>query len=208
VSWYQEHALQSLRLIRDTGVALDASIIDVAAAPPRCDDLLAAAAPSPCSTCGDVCGGERRGSAASRGGRWIEADVTSAELPAHGYDVWRDARCSASLTRPMSRLRRCGDPPVNTAVTSSWRPSPRTGRHNAAGFRCSATAPAGAAEFGAPMLLAEGGAPHALRHRAAVRLLLLPPPFVVARRPSSSGDSTPRNRPASGIPGVAACLTT
>lgn len=41
VSWFQEHAEQSLRLIRETGVPLTASIIDVGGgASTLVDDLL------------------------------------------------------------------------------------------------------------------------------------------------------------------------
>src|SRR5512139_716250 len=92
VSWYQEHALQSLRLIRDTGVGLDASIIDVGGgASTLVDDLLASGYTAitvlDLSATALATAKARLGSR-SEAVRWIEADVTSADLPAHGYDVW------------------------------------------------------------------------------------------------------------------------
>jgi len=91
VSWYQEHAGQSLRLIRETGVALDESIIDVGGgASTLVDDLLAAGYLG--LTVLDLSGAalaaaqKRLGRLASRV-QWLEADVTKTALPASSYDL-------------------------------------------------------------------------------------------------------------------------
>ena len=107
VSWYQEHALQSLRLISDTGVGLDASIIDVGGgASTLVDDLLArgyrAITVLDLSATALAAAKARLGPR-SDAVRWIEADVTSAELPAHGYDVWHDRAVFHFLTDPADR---------------------------------------------------------------------------------------------------------
>jgi SAM-dependent methyltransferase len=94
VSWFQEHAEVSLRLIRATGVPRTASIIDVGGgASTLVDDLLsqgyteltvvdlAAAALSAAKA--------RLGELAGRV-HWMEADITSVQLPPHGFDVWHD----------------------------------------------------------------------------------------------------------------------
>jgi SAM-dependent methyltransferase len=107
VSWYQEHAQQSLRLIRDTGVGLDASIIDVGGgASTLVDDLLAGGYTT--ITVLDLSATALAAAKARLGPRaeavrWIEADVTSAELPAHGYDVWHDRAVFHFLTDPADR---------------------------------------------------------------------------------------------------------
>jgi SAM-dependent methyltransferase len=102
VSWFQEHAAQSLRLIRDTGVRLDAPIIDVGGgASTLVDDLLiegytdvtvldlSAAALSAAKA--------RLGSTADRV-HWMQANITNAPLPVHGYDVWHDRAVFHFLT--------------------------------------------------------------------------------------------------------------
>lgn len=107
VSWYQEHALQSLRLIRDTDVGLDASIIDVGGgASTLVDDLLARGYRA--ITVLDLSATALAAAKARLGPRgeavrWIEADVTAADLPAHGYDVWHDRAVFHFLTDPADR---------------------------------------------------------------------------------------------------------
>ena len=94
VSWFQEHAEQSLRLIRETGVPLTASIIDVGGgASTLVDDLLEAGYHS--LTVLDLSGAalaaaQKRLGSQAKSVRWIEANMTNAELPAHAYDVWHD----------------------------------------------------------------------------------------------------------------------
>jgi ubiquinone/menaquinone biosynthesis C-methylase UbiE len=94
VSWFQEHAEQSLRLIRETGVPLTASIIDVGGgASTLVDDLLENGYQS--VTVLDLSGAalaaaQKRLGSQAKSVRWIEANITNTELPAHAYDVWHD----------------------------------------------------------------------------------------------------------------------
>ena len=107
VSWFQEHAEQSLRLIRGTGVPCSAAIIDVGGgASTLVDDLLtnhysavtvldlSAAALAEAQT--------RLGEAASRV-QWLVGDITQIALPVHAFDVWHDRAVFHFLTRPEDR---------------------------------------------------------------------------------------------------------
>lgn len=94
VGWYQEHAELSLELIKSTGAAKDAGIIDVGGgASTLVDDLLAEGYSD--LTVLDLSGAalqaarKRLGQQADKV-RWVEADVTQADLPANRYDVWHD----------------------------------------------------------------------------------------------------------------------
>jgi ubiquinone/menaquinone biosynthesis C-methylase UbiE len=107
VSWFQEHADQSVRLIRGTGVPLSASIIDVGGgASTLVDDLLDAGFQS--LTVLDLSGAALK-AAQNRLGpkahsvRWLEANITDAQLPAHGYDVWHDRAVFHFLTSAEDR---------------------------------------------------------------------------------------------------------
>jgi ubiquinone/menaquinone biosynthesis C-methylase UbiE len=107
VSWFQRRADCSLRLIRATGAGPEAAIIDVGGgASVLVDDLLAEGYRH--LTVLDLSGAalavarRRLGPAADRV-TWIEADVTQAELPAHGYDVWHDRAVFHFLTDPADR---------------------------------------------------------------------------------------------------------
>lgn len=107
VSWFQEHAEHSLQLIRDTGVPLSAAIIDVGGgASTLVDDLLqdgysnltvldlsAAALDTARNRLGE-CGNSVH---------WQVADITSAALPAHAYDVWHDRAVFHFLVEPEQR---------------------------------------------------------------------------------------------------------
>src|SRR3546814_15146957 len=94
VSWFQEHAELSLKLIRDADVHSTASIIDVGGgASTLVDDLLAngyrnltvlelsAAALATAKT--------RLGSNEARV-RWLEENVIEAALPERSFDGWQD----------------------------------------------------------------------------------------------------------------------
>lgn len=107
VSWFQQRADYSLRFIRATGVDPSAAIIDVGGgASVLVDDLLAEGYRK--VTVLDLSGAalaaarRRLGAAAERVG-WIEADVTKAALPLHGYDVWHDRAVFHFLTDPADR---------------------------------------------------------------------------------------------------------
>ena len=107
VSWFQEHAEQSMRLIRGTGVPCSAGIIDVGGgASTLVDDLLrsgyravsvldlAAAALSVAKA--------RLGERASEV-QWTEGDITKVLLPVHAFDVWHDRAVFHFLTSKEDR---------------------------------------------------------------------------------------------------------
>ena len=107
VSWFQEHAEQSLRLIRGTGVPRSAAIIDVGGgASTLVDDLLAQGYSNltvlDLSSSALNAAKQRLGSAAARV-QWIEASITEVDLPAHTYDVWHDRAVFHFLTDPAAR---------------------------------------------------------------------------------------------------------
>jgi ubiquinone/menaquinone biosynthesis C-methylase UbiE len=102
VSWFQEHAAVSLKLIQEAANPKAASIIDVGGgASTLVDDLLANGYEH--LTVLDLSGAalaaarSRLGSQAARV-KWVEANVLEAELPAHGYDVWHDRAVFHFLT--------------------------------------------------------------------------------------------------------------
>lgn len=107
VSWFQPRADCSLGLISAAGVGRDASVIDVGGgASTLVDDLLANGFTNvtvlDLSAAALAAARERLGSRAS-GVRWIEADITSAELPPGQYDVWHDRAVFHFLTSPEAR---------------------------------------------------------------------------------------------------------
>src|SRR5574340_193505 len=107
VSWFQPRADCSLGLISAAGVGRDASVIDVGGgASTLVDDLLANGFTNvtvlDLSAAALAAARERLGSRAS-GVRWIEADITSAELPANQFDVWHDRAVFHFLTAPEDR---------------------------------------------------------------------------------------------------------
>jgi 2-polyprenyl-3-methyl-5-hydroxy-6-metoxy-1,4-benzoquinol methylase len=109
VSWFQEHALTSLELIRRTAVPKDARIIDVGGgASTLVDDLLAEGYRN--VTILDLSAEalqtakRRLGGDGARVG-WIEADVTETVLPARHYDVWHDRAVFHFLTDPGARRK-------------------------------------------------------------------------------------------------------
>jgi SAM-dependent methyltransferase len=107
VSWYQPHAEHSLRLIRETGVAPAAPIIDVGGgASTLVDDLLdaghAALTVLDLSAAAIAAARQRLG-ARAQAVRWIEADITRVELPRHGYAVWHDRAVFHFLTSAEER---------------------------------------------------------------------------------------------------------
>ncbi|HYN53635.1 MAG TPA: class I SAM-dependent methyltransferase [Methylotenera sp.] len=108
VSWFQEHAERSFQLIRGTNVPLDASIIDIGGgASTLVDDLLKHGYSSlsvlDLSSAALAAAQKRIGSCASEV-QWIEANITSVELPVHSYDVWHDRAVFHFLTTPEERL--------------------------------------------------------------------------------------------------------
>lgn len=107
VSWYQEHARQSLELIGSIGLTRDASIIDVGGgASTLVDDLLGAGYASltvlDLSAAALEAARTRLGERADEV-RWIDGDITSVTLPAGAYDVWHDRAVFHFLTGEAER---------------------------------------------------------------------------------------------------------
>lgn len=109
LSWYQEHLRLSLELIHSTGVSKAAQIIDVGGGTSRLvDELLAEGYQH--VTVLDIAGRalelarQRLGSRAAAV-TWVEADITTVELPRHGYDVWHDRAVFHFLLQPEERRR-------------------------------------------------------------------------------------------------------
>jgi SAM-dependent methyltransferase len=107
VSWFQPHAEQSLRLIRGTGVPRSGAIIDVGGgASTLVDDLLAdgyqALTVLDLSAAALQAAQQRLGPRA-RAVQWVEANITTADLPAQAYDIWHDRAVFHFLTDPAAR---------------------------------------------------------------------------------------------------------
>ncbi len=107
VSWFQEHAQLSLKLILDAGIPTSASIIDVGGgASTLVDDLLAHGYDN--VTVLDLSGSAlatakaRLGTRGSQA-RWLETNILTTKLPAHGYDVWHDRAVFHFLTTQEER---------------------------------------------------------------------------------------------------------
>lgn len=107
VSWYQPHAERSLQLIHATGLGRQASIIDVGGgASTLADDLLGegytALTVLDLSAAALAAAQARLGPRASEV-RWIEADIVTATLPLHAYDLWHDRAVFHFLTEERER---------------------------------------------------------------------------------------------------------
>lgn len=107
VSWFQEHANRSLDLIKGTGVGCNAAIVDVGGgASTLVDDLLASGYTDlsvlDLSAAALTAARKRLGLHAS-GVQWLEADITTADLPANRFDVWHDRAVFHFLVTPEDR---------------------------------------------------------------------------------------------------------
>ncbi|AKJ27930.1 class I SAM-dependent methyltransferase [Caldimonas brevitalea] len=102
VSWFQEHARQSVDLIRRARGAEQAAIIDVGGgASTLVDDLLAEGDAD--ITVLDLSEAALSAARARLGERaatvtWLAGDITRVELPVHAYDVWHDRAVFHFLT--------------------------------------------------------------------------------------------------------------
>jgi len=112
LSWYQDRPRLSFELIQSTGVSKMAEIIDVGAGTSTLlDELLREGYQH--LTVVDVAGtalelARQRLGARAAAVTWIEADVTTVELPSHCYDVWHDRAVFHFLTLPEERRRYVG----------------------------------------------------------------------------------------------------
>lgn len=107
VSWFQQHAATSMRLIAEAGISHDAALIDVGGgASTLVDDLLGQGFNSvtvlDISAAALAAAKERLGEKASRV-QWIEASITDARLSFHAYDLWHDRAVFHFLTSPEER---------------------------------------------------------------------------------------------------------
>ena len=107
VSWFQEHAEQSMRLIRGTGVPCSAEIIDVGGgASTLVDDLLgngySAVSVLDLSAAALSVAKARLRQRASEV-HWLEGDITKVLLPVHAFDVWHDRAVFHFLTNKEDR---------------------------------------------------------------------------------------------------------
>ena len=107
VSWFREHLDTSLRVISNTGVGKAAVIIDVGGGNSTLVDDLLGHGFMDVSVL-DISGKaitdtkERLGRKAQNVS-WIEADITSVELPAEHFDVWHDRAVFHFLTDEQDR---------------------------------------------------------------------------------------------------------
>ena len=106
VSWYAPHLDRSIELIREVA-APGAEIIDVGGgASTLVDDLLAGGFSA--ITVLDISQAaldiaQHRLGVHGRSVRWIQADITTADLPAARYDVWHDRAVFHFLTETLDR---------------------------------------------------------------------------------------------------------
>jgi len=107
VSWFQDHALRSLRLIRDTGLPRSAAVLDVGGgASTLVDDLLREGYSA--LTVLDLSEAALAVARARLGGsahaiNWVAADITNADLPSHSIDIWHDRAVFHFLTTAQER---------------------------------------------------------------------------------------------------------
>ncbi len=107
MSWYREHLETSLELIRRTGLAADAELIDIGGgASTLVDDLLRLGFLSvsvlDLSAVALEKARQRLGTLSERV-RWIASDVTNASLAAEHYDLWHDRAVFHFLTDPVEK---------------------------------------------------------------------------------------------------------
>lgn len=107
VSWFQEHATQSLDLIRSTGISLDANVIDVGGgASTLVDDLLKSGFKNLSVldlSANALAVARNRLGAAGDSVTWIAGDIRSVDLPKNTYDIWHDRAVFHFLTAPADR---------------------------------------------------------------------------------------------------------
>lgn len=107
VSWFQEHAEPSMRLIRASGVPNTAAIIDVGGgASTLVDDLLAAGYNNLSVldlSAAALAATQARLGEMARQVHWQVGDITTAALPAQAYDVWHDRAVFHFLTTAAER---------------------------------------------------------------------------------------------------------
>ncbi|MGA9666138.1 MAG: class I SAM-dependent methyltransferase [Gallionella sp.] len=107
VSWFQDRADLSLRMIHNTGLGKDAAIIDVGGgASTLVDDLVADGYTDltvlDLSSAAIAVAKQRLGMHADAI-HWLEGNITRAEFPLHRFDIWHDRAVFHFLTDPEDR---------------------------------------------------------------------------------------------------------
>ncbi len=107
VSWFQEHAALSVRLINSTGLGKDAAIIDVGGgASVLVDDLVSEGYTDvtvlDLSSAALAVAKQRLGKCADTV-HWMEGDITRADFPRYRFDIWHDRAVFHFLTDPADR---------------------------------------------------------------------------------------------------------
>lgn len=107
VSWFQQHADLSLRLIHHTKLGKQAAIIDVGGGASKLvDDLLAEGYVDLSVldlSAEAIAVTQRRLGEHADTVHWMVDDVTRADLPPHRYDIWHDRAVFHFLTDPADR---------------------------------------------------------------------------------------------------------
>ncbi len=107
VSWFQEHANLSVRLIHNTGLGKDAAIIDVGGGTSvLVDDLMAEGYTDvtvlDLSSAALTVAKQRLGKYADTV-HWMEGDITRTDFPRHRFEIWHDRAVFHFLTDPADR---------------------------------------------------------------------------------------------------------
>jgi 2-polyprenyl-3-methyl-5-hydroxy-6-metoxy-1,4-benzoquinol methylase len=107
VSWFQEHADQSLRLIHKTGLDKNAAIIDVGGGASILVDELVAEGYTDLTvldlSAAALSVAKQRLGKQAAAVLWMEGDITRAEFPIHRFDIWHDRAVFHFLTDPSDR---------------------------------------------------------------------------------------------------------
>ena len=107
VSWFQEHADQSLRMIHNTGLGKNAAIIDVGGGTSTLVDDLVAEGYTDVTvidlSSAALAVAKQRLGLHSNAVHWVEGDITQVEFPIHHFDIWHDRAVFHFLTDPADR---------------------------------------------------------------------------------------------------------
>jgi ubiquinone/menaquinone biosynthesis C-methylase UbiE len=109
VSWFREHLDTSMRMISNTGVGKDGAIIDVGGGNSTLvDDLLTRGFVDVSVldiSAKAISDSKERLDAKAKDVNWIEADITTVELPKGHFDVWHDRAVFHFLTDAEDRRK-------------------------------------------------------------------------------------------------------
>lgn len=107
VSWFQEHADQSLHMIHNTKLGRDAAIIDVGGGASRLVDDLVAEGYTDLTvldlSSAALAVAKQRLEKHANAVHWMEGDITCAEFSTHRFDIWHDRAVFHFLTDPADR---------------------------------------------------------------------------------------------------------